>query len=269
MEKTHSKDGTTIAFDRSGQGPALILVAAATATRLAMAGLVATLSPDFTVFAYDRRGRGDSADTQPYAVEREVEDLEAVIDEAGGSSFVFGHSSGAVLALETAQALPEKIKKLALYEAPFIIDDSHPRMPPDFVQRLNGLIAAGRREEAVGLWNRHIGLPDEMITGMRQAPWYPGLLAVAHTLPYDAAITGDTQSGSPLPLRKWADVSTPTLVMDGTLFLGREEGHGWMRHGADEIARILPHAQRRTLAGQDHGPADDVLAAALKEFFLA
>jgi pimeloyl-ACP methyl ester carboxylesterase len=269
MEKTHSKDGTTIAFDRSGQGPALVLVAAATATRLAQAGLVAALAPDFTVFAYDRRGRGDSSDTPPYAVEREVEDLTAVIDASGGRAFVFGHSSGAVLALDTAQVLPGKIRKLALYEAPFIIDSSHPRMPPDFVPRLNGLIAAGRREEAVELWNRHIGLPDEMIAGMRQAPWYPGLLAVAHTLPYDAAITGDTQSGSPQPLRKWADVNTPTLVMDGTLFLGREEGHGWMRHGADEIARILPNAQRRTLEGQDHGPADDVLAAALKKFFLA
>ncbi len=142
-------------------------------------------------------------------------------------------------------------------------------MPPDFVQRLNGLIAAGQREEAVELWNRHIGLPNEMIAGMRQAPWWPGLLAVAHTLPYDATIMGDSQSGSPLPLRKWAGVRVPTLVMDGTLFLGRAEGHGWMRHGADEIARILPNAQRRTLEGQDHGPADDVLAAALKEFFLA
>jgi hypothetical protein len=118
------------------------------------------------------------------------------------------------------------------------------------------------------LWNRNIGLPDEMIAGMRGSPWWPGLLAVAHTLPYDMTILGDTQSGSPLPLQKWSSVEVPTLVMDGTLFLGREETHAWMRHGADEIARILPHAQRRTLAGQDHGPADDVLAPALREFFL-
>ncbi len=104
---------------------------------------------------------------------------------------------------------------------------------------------------------------------MKQGPWYPGLLAVAHTLPYDMTILGDTQSGSPLPLRKWSGVQVQTLVTDGTLFLGSEEGHAWMRHGADEIARILPNAQRRTLEGQDHGPADDVLATALKEFFLA
>ncbi len=112
-------------------------------------------------------------------------------------------------------------------------------------------------------------MPDEMIAGMRQSPWWPGLLAAANSLPYDATIMGDTQGGSPLPLRKWADVRVPTLVMDGTLFLGREEGHAWVRHGADEIARILPNAQRRTLQGQDHGPADEVLAAALKEFFMS
>jgi pimeloyl-ACP methyl ester carboxylesterase len=269
MEKTPSKDGTTIAFDRSGQGPALILVAPASGTRLGLAGCAAALAPDFTVFAYDRRGRGDSADTLPYAVQREVEDLEAVIDAAGGSAFVFGSSSGAVLALEAACLLPDKIRKLAMYEAPFIVDDSRPRTPPDFLPRLNALLAAGRREEAADLWNRNIGLPEEAIAGMKGAPWWPGFLAIAHTLPYDMTILGDTQSGSPLPLRQWADVRVPTLVMDGTLFLGSEERHAWMRHGADEIARILPNAQRRTLEGQDHGPADDVLAAALKEFFSA
>jgi pimeloyl-ACP methyl ester carboxylesterase len=268
MQTARSADGTTIAFDRSGQGPALILVAAASATRMAQAGLAAALAPDFTVFAYDRRGRGDSGDTLPYAVEREVEDLDALIDEAGGSAFVFGHSSGAVLALEAARLRPGKISKLAVYEAPFIIDDSRPPTPPDFLSRLNGLLAAGDREGAVVLWNRNIGLPDEMIAGMRGSPWWPGLLAVAHTLPYDMTIMGDTQSGSSFPLGKWANVSAPTLVMDGTLFLGRENGHGWMRHGADELTRILPNGQRRTLEGQDHGPADDVLAPALKEFFL-
>src|SRR5512135_3271536 len=197
MQTVGSADGTTIAFDRSGQGPALILVAAASATRLAEASLAAALAPNFTVFAYDRRGRGDSGDTPPYAVEREVEDLDAVIEEAGGSAFVFGHSSGAVLALESARLLPGKIRKLALYEAPFIIDDSRPRTPADFLPRLNELLAAGRREDAVELWNRNNGLPDEMIAGMRGSPWWPGLLAAAHTLPYDATIMGDTQSGSP------------------------------------------------------------------------
>src|SRR5512135_2271780 len=143
MQTVGSADGTTIAFDRSGQGPALILVAAASATRLAEASLAAALAPNFTVFAYDRRGRGDSGDTPPYAVEREVEDLDAVIDEAGGSAFVFGHSSGAVLALEAARLLPDKISKLALYEPPFIIDNGRPPAPQDFTAQLERLVAAG------------------------------------------------------------------------------------------------------------------------------
>src|SRR5438132_403129 len=149
MRTVISKDGTAIAFDQSGHGPALILVAAATATRLAEAALAATLAPHFTMFAYDRRGRGDSGDTPPYAVEREVEDLDALINEAGGSAFVFGHSSSAVLALEAARLLGGKIEKLAIYEPPFIIDDSRPPVPQDYVPHLNELIAAGRREEAV------------------------------------------------------------------------------------------------------------------------
>lgn len=267
MRKVISKDGTPIAFDRSGRGPALILVAAASATRLDQTSLAAALAPYFTVFAYDRRGRGDSGDTLPYAVEREVEDIDALIQEAGGSTFVFGHSSGAVLGLEAARLLPARIMKLAVYEAPFIIDDSRPPTPKDFLARLNGLLAEGRRGDAVELWQKNIGIPAEMIAQMRQWPMWAGLEANAATLPYDMMIMGDTQSGSPLPLRKWASVTVPTLVMDGTLFLGREDGHAWMRHGADELARILPDAQRRTLAGQDHGPADEVLVPALKEFF--
>jgi pimeloyl-ACP methyl ester carboxylesterase len=268
MQETRSKDGTRIAFDRCGKGPALILVAGAGETRVAQAGLAAALAPDFTVFAYDRRGRGDSADTPPFAVEREIDDLNTLIDEVGGSAFVFGHSSGAALALEAARLLPGKIRKMALYEAPFIVDDSRPPTPPEFLSRLNGLVADGRNEDAVELWNRNNGLPDEMIARMRQSPWWPALVAAAQSLPYDATIMGDTMSGSPLPLRKWADVRVPTLVMDGTLFLGHEESHAWMRHGADEIARVLPNARRRTLEGQDHNPADSVLAPVLSEFFL-
>lgn len=268
METVRSADGTTIAYDRIGRGPALVLVNGASATRADARSVATALAPHFTVYAYDRRGRDDSGDTQPYAAEREVEDLDAVMDQAGGSAFVFGHSSGAVLALEAARLLPGKISKLALYEPPFIVDNSRPPTPRDFVQRLNGLVAEGRREEAAELWNRNIGLPEEMIVGMRQSPYWPRLVALAHTLPYDATIVGDTESGSPLPLRKWSSVRTPTLVMDGTLFLGREVGHEWMHHAADEIGRVLPNAQRQTLEGQDHGPADEVLVPALVAFFL-
>ena len=268
MRTVISKDGTPIAFDQSGQGPAIILVAGATATRLAEAGLSAALAPHFTVFAYDRRGRGESGDTAPYAVEREVEDLDALINEAGGSAFVFGHSSGAVLALEAARLLPTRITKLAVYEPPFIIDDSRPPAPEDYAAHLTELVSSGRRGEAVEYFMTEVGTPAEMVAQMRQSPMWPGLEEVAHTLAYDVTIIGDTQRGDPLPLRKWASVSVPTLVMDGTVFLGRGESHVFLHHGAEELATILPDAQRRTLEGQDHGPADEVLVPALKEFFL-
>src|SRR5256886_12683159 len=147
MRTVISKDSTPIAFDKSGHGPPIILVAGATATRLAEASLAAALAPHFTVFAYDRRGRGESGDTAPYAVEREVEDIDALINEAGGSAFVFGHSSGAVLALEAANH-GLAVRKLALYEAPFIVDDSRPPMPADFLARLKESIAKNRRSGA-------------------------------------------------------------------------------------------------------------------------
>jgi len=268
MRKVISKDGTPIVFDQSGQGPALMLVAAAFGTRSGEASLAAALAPNFTVFAYDRRGRGESGDAAPYAVEREVEDIDALITEAGGKAFVFGHSSGAVLALEAARLLPTKITKLALYEAPFIIDSSRPPAPEDFAQHLTELVSSGRRGEAVEYFMTVQGAPAEMTAYMRQSPMWPGLEAVSHTLAYDVTIMGNTQRGDPLPLRKWASVAVPTLVMDGTLSFGREEGHAFMRHGAQELAAILPDARHRTLQGQDHGPADDVLAPVLKEFFL-
>ncbi|GHO89207.1 alpha/beta fold hydrolase [Dictyobacter formicarum] len=264
MSKVISKDGTSIVFDRSGQGPALILVTGATATRLAAASVAAALAPDFTVFAYDRRGRGDSGDTAPYAVEREVEDIEAIINEAGGSAFVFGHSSGAVLALEAARLLPSgKIKKLAVYEPPFIIDDSRPPIPEDYVPHLIELTSSGRRGEAVEYFmTAAVGVPAEMVAQMRQSPMWPGLESVAPTIAYDGTIMGNTMSGAPSSLNKWASVTVPTLVMDGGA------SPTCMHSGAQGIASILPHAQRRTLAGQDHGPADEILVPALKEFFI-
>ncbi|QBD77756.1 alpha/beta hydrolase [Ktedonosporobacter rubrisoli] len=264
MEKVISSDGTSIAFDRSGKGPALILVAGATATRAAEQQFATGLiSSHFTVFAYDRRGRGDSGDTKPYAVEREVEDIDALITEAGGSAFVFGHSSGAVLSLEAARQLSAgRIAKLALYEPPFIIDDSRPPIPEDYVGHLNELIAAGRRGDALEYFMvKAVGMPAEAIAGIRQAPFWQGSEAVAHTLLYDGAIMGDTVRGNPLSIRKWSSIQIPTLVMDGGA------SPAYMQHSAQELAAILPHGQHCRLAGQDHGPADDILAPALIEFF--
>jgi pimeloyl-ACP methyl ester carboxylesterase len=267
MRTVTSKDGTRLAFDQSGQGPALILVAPAFATRTDQASLAAALAPYFTVFAYDRRGRGESGDTAPYGVEREIEDLDALIDEAGGSAFVFGHSSGAVLALDAALALSTRLTKLALYEPPFIVDASRPPMPEDFAARLSELVAARRRSDAVEYWQTQLGVPAEAIAHLRQSPLWAGLEAVAPTLPYDATIMRDTQRGEPAPLRKWASVTVPTLVLDGTVMMGSEEAHTFMRHGADALAGVLPNAQRRTLHGQSHGVDPAVIAPVLLAFF--
>lgn len=268
MKTVVSKDGTRIAYDQSGQGPALMLVSGASATRADEASLAAALAPYFTMFAYDRRARGDSGDTRPYVVEREVEDLESLIDETGGSAFVFGHSSGAALALEAARLLSTKITKLALYEPPFIIDETRAPMLDGFPAQLDELVASGRRGEAVERFMTLVGVPTAMVAQMRQSPAWPRMESGAQSLVYDATIMEDTEKGSPEPLTKWASVATPTLVMDGTLFMGSEEGHGFMRSAADSLASVLPNAQRLTLKGQDHGPSDEALVPTLREFFL-
>src|SRR5436305_9477751 len=191
VRTTTSPDGTTIAFDQDGQGPAIVMVAGAFNTRATTAPLAAVLKHRFTVINYDRRGRGDSSDTAPYAVEREIEDIEALIAEAGGSAAVFGYSSGATLALKGA-AHGLAISKLALYDAPFLVDDSYQPPPADFADQLDELISAGRRGDAVELYQRvAVGIPEEVIVRMRHAPFRPGMEAIAHTLVYDVKITGD------------------------------------------------------------------------------
>ena len=262
-----SKDGTPIVFDRSGDGPALVIVVGATATRAAVAHTSPVapeidLSTHFTVYVYDRRGRGDSGDTPPYAVEREIEDLEAVIDAAGGSAFVLGHSSGAVLALRAAGKLGEKIKKLALYEPPFIIDDSRPLLPQDYVAHLNQLIAAGRKEDALKYFmTAAVNIPAEHLEGMEHSPYWASSVAVAHTIPYDGEVMGDTMRGNPAALEQFATIATPTLVMDGG------ESPPFMHNGAETLAKLLPNAHHRRLAGQDHGAAPEALNPVLIEFF--
>src|SRR5437868_14311860 len=263
MTKVLSKDGTDIAFEQFGEGKPLILVVGAFNDRSTGAPLAAQLAPHFTVFAYDRRGRGESGDTAPYAVEREVEDIDALITGSGGSAFLFGHSSGAVLALEAARLLGGKIEKLAIYEPPFIIDDSRPPVPQDYVPHLNELIAVGRRSEAVEYFLTDAMLvPAEMVAQMRQSPMWPQIEAVAHTIPYDGTIMGDTMSGNPSTIRKWASVIVPTLVMVGG------ESPAFFHNGTQTLVDILPNARHRLFPGQNHGAADEVLVPALVEFFL-
>jgi pimeloyl-ACP methyl ester carboxylesterase len=262
MEKVVSKDGTAIAFDRSGNGPALILVDGALCYRASgpMAPLKALLAQHFTVIMYDRRGRGASGDTAPYAVEREVEDIEALIKAAGGSAFVCGISSGAALALEAANR-GAAVRKLALYEAPFIVDDSRPPVAADFVQQLEKLLAADRRGDAVRLFMKAVGVPAVFVALMRFMPAWSRLTGVAHTLPYDMTIVLENQRGRPLPLTRWTGATAPTLVVAGG------KSPAWMRNAMQALARVLPNAQHHTLEGQTHMVSAKALAPVLAEFF--
>jgi len=264
METVRSKDGTTIAYDRVGHGPALILVDGALCYRASgpMEALANELAPHFTVIRYDRRGRGDSSDSQPYRLEREIEDLDALITVAGGSAFVCGLSSGAALALEAA-ARGLSVRKLALYEAPFIVDKSHPPLPADFVTRLNAALAANRRGDAVRLFLKLVGLPGFGVALMRLLPAWSKLEAVAHTLPYDISIVGDYQQGRPLPADRWASLRASALVLDGG------KSPAWMRTATASLASVLPGARYVTLAGQTHMVKAKALAPVLTEFFAA
>jgi len=261
-----SKDGTTIAFDQSGKGPALILVGGAFEQRAmdsATAQLAALplLAQHFTLFHYDRRGRGDSTDTQPYAIECEIEDIEALINEAGGLAFMFGISSGAALAFEAALALGGKVKKLAMYEAPYNDDDTARQAWMDYRKQLKELLAADRRGDAVALFMMLLGMPADHVPEMRRHPMWPMFEAVAPTLAYDAAVMGEDAS---VPTGRAASVAVPALIMDG----GASEWP-FMHITAVALADAIPNAQHLTLDGQTHEVAAEALAPVLVEFFKA
>lgn len=260
MNQVMSKDGTAIAFDQSGQGPAVILVGGAFQYRAIdppTAQLAALLAQHFTVFHYDRRGRGDSSDTQPYAALREIEDLAALIHGAGGSACVFGMSSGGVLALDAA-ARGLAITKLAMYEPPFNSGDTQARQAAEsYTRELTVLLTQGRPGDAVALAMTSWGAPAEAVAGMRQTPIWPLFESVAPTLAYDNAIMGD---GS-VPTERLASIAIPTLVMAGGA------SPVFMHNAAQAVAHALPNAKLRTLEGQTHDVAPEVLAPVLVEFF--
>lgn len=263
MNKVISKDGTTIAYDKVGKGPAVILVDGALCHRASGPNgpLAAQLAERFTVYTYDRRGRGDSDEKKPYAIEREVEDIEAIIQAAGGSVYVYGISSGAALALEAAIRLPV-IKKLALYEAPFIVDGSRSAVPDHYLARMNELLASNDRSAAVKHFMRKgVGVPAPIVAMMRIMPAWKKLKAVAHTLPYDTLLTIDHQKGKPLSANRWRAVAAPTLVIDGG------KSPAWMRNAMQALTNVLPGAQYRTLEGQTHIVKPTALAPVLTEFF--
>ncbi len=259
MEKVTSNDGTTIAYDQRGKGPAVILVDGALCYRSfgPMTHLAELLGPHFTVYNYDRRGRGDSSDIQPYALEREIEDIEALIEQAGGSAFVFGTSSGGALALEAAIQLGDQIKKLAMYEPPYDSSKAAGQAWKEYRKQLAELLAANRRGDAAALFMQSVGTPADQIDGMRQAPVWSMFEAVAPTLAYDAAALGEDRS---VPTKRAANVTMPTLVMNGTAI-------PFMLDTATALAKAIPHAQHRTLEGQTHDVNLEVLAPVLVEFF--
>src|SRR5215467_2458986 len=264
MKTATSKDGTTIAYDQTGNGPPLVLVDGALNSRVfGLNGpLAAILADRFTVVTYDRRGRGDSGDTPPYAVQREIEDLEAVIDTTGGPADVYGISSGAGLALEAACAVPAKVAKLALYEPPFVVDDTRPPVPADAVGQVTGLLARGHRGAAVKLFLREDAqVPAMVVAMMPLMPAWSKLKAVAHTLPYDLTIMDGRQQGRPLPVGRWASLTAPTLVMAGG------KSPAWLQNAAQALAQALPGATHQTLPGQTHIVKPGPLAPVLADFF--
>jgi pimeloyl-ACP methyl ester carboxylesterase len=253
MPLVTSADGTTTAYERTGSGPALILVDGAMCYRAAgpMRPLAALLQDDFTVYTYDRRGRGESWDTLPYAAEREVEDLRALIEQAGGEAYVYAISSGGALALAAAPS----IAKLALYEPPFMAEAGDGTRGKEYTERLRELLDAGRRGDAVALFMTYVGIPAQVVTGIRAQPGWATLEAIAPTLAYDDELLGD---GS---VPRELSVAVPMLVLTG----GASPQN--LRTAAKATAEAFPTAESRTLDGQTHDVAPDALAPVLLEFF--
>jgi pimeloyl-ACP methyl ester carboxylesterase len=251
-----SADDTVIEFDRYGDGPPVIMTVGAFNTRSDTDLLAKALASQFTVLNYDRRGRGGSGDTPPYAVAREIDDIAALIQAAGDPASVFGYSSGATLALKAAASgLP--ITHLVLYEPPFNTDDSYPLLPGGFAGQLAELVAAGRRGDAVELYQTQaVGIPEQVVAQMRHAPFRPALEAIAHTLAYDAAVVGDRS----LPTALLATITIPALVITG------EQSPPFLRNAAQATAAALPHGQLAVLPGQSHDINPEATAPVMAKF---
>jgi pimeloyl-ACP methyl ester carboxylesterase len=259
MSHVRSKDGTTIAFECRGTGDALIIVDGALCSRAfgPSPKLAQLLAPHFTVWSYDRRGRGESGDTRPYSTAREVDDIAALITEAGGTASLLGLSSGGALALD-ASASGVGVKSVIAYEPPYV-DDAGSRSGAAHERQLAQLLAAGNRGGAVKYFMKDmVGAPPAMVMMMRLMPWiWRKLEAVAHTLPYDAAVMTDFR----IPRARFASIAVPTLVMNGTRTDVR------LRQAALALAGVVPGAQHRELAGQAHNVNPGVLVPEVVEFF--
>lgn len=264
MQSVTSRDGTRIAYDRVGHGPALVLVAGAMGTRddQFSSGLARFISSTFTAYSYDRRGRGGSTDTKPYSVKKEIEDIEALIGLTGGSACLFGISSGGALVLESVVSLREKVKKAAVYEVPYDDNEAGIRAWHDYRTKLSDAIQDNRRGDAVALFMKFVGVPDNMLEGMRHAPFWREMEAIAPTLLYDAACLGDDRT---VPVERLRSISTPVLLLDGGESLKMMP---FMDTSANKLASTIPGATRRTMEGQRHDVDVNALAPILMEFFV-
>ena len=264
MHRVTSKDGSSIAYDRFGAGPAVILVGGALGYRRfkKMEQLARLLAERCTVINYDRRGRGDSTEVKPFALEREIEDIAALIEAEGGSASLWGWSSGGALALRAAGA-GIGVERLSVYEVPFIVTPEATRPTPDYGERLDELVAAGDRSGAVKHFMRNsIGVPAPFVALMRLMPMWKDLKATAHTLPYDwAALGKHTMYGAPLNAEEWASVTVPTLVAYGA------KSPAVLQQGSRALAEVLANAELRELEGVNHNVKMNVLAPVLAEFF--
>lgn len=253
-----SKDGTKITYDMWGHGPVVILVLGALNTRKSGAKLAKLLAAHFTVISYDRRGRGESNDVQPYSPKREFEDLAALINEVGEPVYLYGHSSGAAIVFETAIALGKEVKKLAIYEAPYAVDITTSKAAKDYNKKLKELLSDGNRDDAIALFMQYIGVSDKQTQAMKHLPMWKGLVAMAPTLAYDSDVLG---IGHSLPTAHVKDIFSPALVMSGSA------SPDFMKSVAESLSKAIPKAQYRVLDGQNHGVKPDVIAPILIEFF--
>lgn len=258
MDKnTNSADGTSIAYETSGDGPAVILVSGAMSTGGTVAPLAVSLADRFRVVTYDRRGRGESGDTQPYAVEREVEDLAALIEAVGGKAALCGVSSGGALVLEAAASgLP--VGRVAVYEVPYAdFVEGGAEQRSAYTADLTEALAQGRRGDAVELFLRLTGMAEQMIQGARQSPMWPGMETIAPSLAYDDAVLGDGL----VPRKRLASIGVPVLSVAGGA------SPAWMREAARAVAEAVPEGTYRSLPGQTHMVEPDALGPVLVEFF--
>ncbi|HWA20733.1 MAG TPA: alpha/beta fold hydrolase [Devosia sp.] len=263
-----SKEGTRIGYSVTGSGPAIVLVDGAMCWRAMgpATPLAEQLKDSFTVYTYDRRGRGESGDTKPYSTEREVEDLAAVIEAAGGSAAVYAISSGVGLALEAANTIPG-ITKLVLYEMPIFTDDTrktHKPVPTDYVQHMDDLVARGDNAGAVKHFMKNgIGVPWFGLLMMQVMGMFRKMAVVGPTLPYDTAFVAPFWNYQPIPEGRWSKATMPALVMGG----GKSDT--WMQNAQKAIAANLPNAVHETLPGQNHMVAPTAIAPKIKEFVLS